>query len=70
MADHQRIDAVDIERERIGVACLQFPAALRHAAVQQDPPARRFDQVQGAGDLAGRAVEMHTHAPTPSVIRV
>ena len=48
---------------------LHFRAALAHAAIQQDALAGRFDQVHGTGDLAGRAVEMHSHVELPDDLR-
>ena len=61
VAEHDGIDAVDVEGEGVEVAPLVLVAALDHAAIEQQPFAGGFDLVQGTGDLTGWAVKENAH---------
>ena len=61
-------DDVDLRRIEAKVArvfLLDLPAALIEAAIDQDRPARRLQQVAGAGDAAIGAVEGEFHVAAP-----
>ena len=57
MAQHHGIDFRGIERKRVPVARLVFPASLDHAAVQQYLFTACVQDVAGAGDLGGGTKE-------------
>ena len=67
VTQHHRVERGGVETESFGIARLVGLAALDHAAVQQQPVARREHLVAGTGDFAGRTMEDNPHRPLPSV---
>jgi hypothetical protein len=61
MAEHDGVDPLRIERQRIAVAPLVLAAALEQAAIQQDALASGVHQVAGAGYFPGGAEAGHVH---------
>ena len=70
MRQDDSVNRVRRERER---AIVQFPLRLRsleQAAVDENPPARRFDLIAGAGDAVGRAMEAQNRIRAATALHV
>jgi len=61
MRENHGIDGGSRERKIAILAVGVFAAALVHPAIEKKAPAAGFDQVHGAGDLAGRTPESKLH---------
>lgn len=65
MGEQHVVDAGRVEPEGGLAFDERHVVALQQAAIDEQALAPRFDQLTGAGDTAGRAVERHLQAQPP-----
>ena len=61
VGEQEKVDAGGVEAEVAGVLLLDLARALIEAAIDQQPLARAFQQMTGAGDAPVGAVEREPH---------
>ncbi len=66
VAQHDRVDARRVERERLAVQGLLLATALDQAAVEQEAEVTGLDQVTRAGHTAGCAERLQPHRFRPT----
>ena len=58
----QKVDFSGIEAEGIGILFVEFPASLKHAAINCDPASLDLDYMARARNATVRAVKRELHA--------
>src|SRR5579862_4873173 len=67
MGEKDHVNRGSIEAERHGIVVMQFAAALKQAAIDQDAVVFRFHQMAGAGHILGRAMKRDFHVPSVAI---